>query len=311
LNEELTAYEHNPASVALEHAHNVAFHTGLGGHRLSWTGKFPTAHMIPGYAKSVYQKGNIAVVASGAPQAELEKWTSQFFADVPQGNGVSSPVSQYFGGENRYYGTCGNALVIAFPGSQGGPSFKPEFSVLAYLLGGQAGTKWNVGTSLLSQAVGPIAGVKAVAKHSAYSDAGLLSVTITGPQEQLTKAGQEVVKAINSLANVKAEDVKKAIAQAKFDVLAGAEDRSTGLELVGQSVIASGKAPQVDETVKALEGVTVNAVQKVSSPDFFCMPCDTEKELQAANALLQGKATYTAVGELHFLPFASDIGLRV
>lgn len=292
LAEELAVYSRDPAAIAYEHAHNVAFHTGLGGHKLSMSPKFPTAHLIPSYAKQVYQKGNIAVVASGAPQAELEKWTSQFFADVPQGNGISSPATKYFGGENRIYGARGDSLVIAFPGSQGGPSFKAEYIVLSYLLGGQSGTKWNAGTSILSQAVNQMTDVKAVAQHVAYSDAGLLSVTITGPHESLQKAGEEVVKGINSLTTVKAEDMRKAIAQAKFDVLSGAEDRSHGLELVGQSVIASGKAPQVVEVVKALEGVTVSAVQ------------------QAAKALLDSRATFTAVGDLHNLPFASDIGLK-
>lgn len=79
------------------------------------------------------------------------------------------------------------------------------------------------------------------------------------------------MKAINSLASVKPEDVKKAIAQAKFDVLAAAEDRSAGLELVGQSVIASGKAPQVEDVVKALEAVTVDSVKKVGFPFRFLL----------------------------------------
>jgi ubiquinol-cytochrome c reductase core subunit 2 len=287
---ELESFTHDPVAIALEHAHNVAFHTGLGGHRLAVTNKYvsrlglspfsetgpsggtltlPADHAnnqsVPAYAKQVYQKGNIAVVASGASQTNLEKWTCEFFAEVPAGTGVKSAASKYFGGENRVYNASGNALVIAYPGSQGGPSFKAEFSVLAYLLGGENAVKWNPGTSVLSQAVIPFPGVKAVARHAAYSDAGLLTITISGAQNQLAKASEEVVKAIHSLVNVKPEDVKRAIAQAKFDVLAAAEDRSVGLELVGQSVIAGGKAPQVEDVVKALEGVSVESVKSVST----------------------------------------------
>ncbi|KAA8913218.1 Metalloenzyme, LuxS/M16 peptidase-like protein [Sphaerosporella brunnea] len=279
LAEELAVYSRDPAAIAYEHAHNVAFHTGLGGHKLSMSPKFT-------------RRVTLLLSPRVPPRPSWRKWTSQFFADVPQGNGISSPATKYFGGENRIYGARGDSLVIAFPGSQGGPSFKAEYIVLSYLLGGQSGTKWNAGTSILSQAVNQMTDVKAVAQHVAYSDAGLLSVTITGPHESLQKAGEEVVKGINSLTTVKAEDMRKAIAQAKFDVLSGAEDRSHGLELVGQSVIASGKAPQVVEVVKALEGVTVSAVQ------------------QAAKALLDSRATFTAVGDLHNLPFASDIGLK-
>ena len=263
MSHELQSFHHNPAAVALEHAHHVAFHAGLGGQLLAASNKF-SASLIPSYAQKVYQKGNLSVVATGAPQAELEKWTSQFFADVPAGNGLPATQTKYFGGENRTYSAVGDAIVIAFPGSQGGAAAKAEFSVLAYLLGGEASTKWNAGTSIISQAVANLAGVKAVARHAAYSDAGLLSITITGPQNTLAGAAQEIVKAINGLANVKPEDIKKAIAQAKFDVLSKAEHRSADAELVGQSVIASGQAPQVVEAVKALDAVTANSIKSVS-----------------------------------------------
>lgn len=211
------------------------------------------------------------MVASGASHTDLQKWTGEFFGDVKDGSGVFSGPTKYFGGENRTYSAAGNALVIAFPGSHGGPGFKAESSVLAYLLGGEGATKWNAGTSALSQAVGQITGIKAVARHTAYSDAGLLTISITGPLASLTQAGQEVVKAINNISSVGPEGVKRAIAQAKFDVLATAEDRSAGLELVGQSVIASGKAPQVEDVVKALGAVTAASLKKVciSFPSSF------------------------------------------
>ena len=260
---DIANHVHDPSAVALEHAHHVAFHSGLGGQRLAISSKFPHS-LIPSYAQQVYQKGNIAVVASGAPHADLLKWTGEFFADVKDGSGVSSSrPTEYFGGENRTYSAAGDALAIAFPGSPGGPGFKAESCVLAHLLGGEGATKWNAGTSVLSQAVGQITGVKAVARHTAYSDAGLLTICITGPQPSLTQAGQEVVKAINSLSSPKPEEVKRAIAQAKFDVLAAAEDRSAGLELVGQSVIASAKVPQVEDVVKALGAVTAASLKKV------------------------------------------------
>ena len=267
---DITNHARDPSAVALEHAHHVAFHSGLGGHRLAVSSKFPH-NLIPSYAQQVYQKGNIAVVASGAPHADLLRWAGEFFADVNGGSGVSSRPTEYFGGENRTYSAAGDALVIAFPGSPGGPGFKAESSVLAHLLGGEGATKWNAGTSVLSQAVGQITGAKAVARHTAYSDAGLLTISITGPQPSLTQAGQQVVKAINSLSRPKPEELKRAIAQAKFDVLAAAEDRSAGLELVGQSVIASAKAPQVEDAVKALGAVTAASLKKVyiSFPVFI------------------------------------------
>ncbi|RPB15560.1 LuxS/MPP-like metallohydrolase [Morchella conica CCBAS932] len=290
---ELHNHAHTASSIALETAHNVAFHNGLGSPTVALTKKYLNDVTVPSYAASVYTRGNIAIVASGAPQAALEKWTKEFLADVPAGNGPSTTPAKYYGGENRVYTPVGNALTIAFPGSAGAPKFQPEYTVLAYLLGGQSTIKWSTGSSLLSQTTAGIQGVSAVAKHSAYTDAGLLHITISGPASALKSAGTAAVKAINELANVKAEDVKKAIAQAKYDVLAAIEDRSIGLEVIGQAVIASGSAPQVADTVKGLEGVTLDAVKK------------------AVKSILGGKATYAAVGDVHMLPYAEELGLKV
>lgn len=260
---EVESLHKTASALALDAVHSVAFHKGLGSPSVAMTNKYLNNITIPSYASKVYTKGNIAVIASGAPQAALGKWINEFLSDVPAGNGPSTTPAKYYGGENRVYSSFGNALTIAFPGSAGAPHFKAEYTVLAYLLGGESTIKWNPGSSALSQAVASIPNVSAVAKHIAYTDAGLLYITVTGVAGSLTEAGSSVVKAINSLSNVNAEDVKKAIAQAKFDVLAAAEDRFIGLEAVGQSVIASGKPPQVESTVKGLEGVTLDAVKNV------------------------------------------------
>ncbi|PWW72624.1 LuxS/MPP-like metallohydrolase [Tuber magnatum] len=290
---ELEKLHHTPATLALETAHNVAFHKGLGSSRLALTNKYLTNKHITEYSKEVYNRGNIAVVATGAPRLGLEKWTAEFFKELPSGTGPATAPAKYYGGENRLFSPHGNAIVIAFPGSASGPSFKVEYTVLAYLLGGEASTKWNAGMSLLSQAVSEIPHTTAVAKHVAYTDAGLLYVTIEGSGSALTQAGKNVVSAIKSLGQAKPEDVKRAVALAKFGVLSAAEDRSAGLEAVGQTVIASGKALQVEGLVKALDGVTVEAVKT------------------AGKKLLESKATFVAVGDTYLLPYAEDLGLQV
>jgi len=273
MNLEVDKFHHTPAALALETAHNVAFHGGLGSSRLALTNKYLTNKSITEYSKKVYNKDNVVIVASGALQPVLEKWTAEFFKELPSGAGPAVAPAKYYGGENRLFSPHGDAIVIAFPGSASAPFPKAEYTVLAYLLGGGASIKWNTGMSLLSQAVSDIPHTTAVAKHVAYTDAGLLYVTIEGPGSALTQAGKNVVSAIKSLEEAKLEDVKRAIALAKFDVLAAAEDRSIGLESVGQTVIASGKAPQVESVVKALDGVTAEAVKAVCPLCYsFYMP---------------------------------------
>lgn len=261
---EVQDYYHDPAAIALETAHNVAFHSGLGSSRLALSNKYLSNISISEYAKKVYTQPNIALVGAGVPLEKLEKWADEFLKNVPTSAGPTAVPTKYYGGENRVFSPHGDALVLAFPGSQGPPTFKAELAVLAYLLGGQSATKWNPGTSLLSKAVASLPGVSAVARHNAYSDAGLLYITVTGPTASLTKAAEAVSQAVHGLGSVTSEDVAKAVAQAKFDVLATAEDRVRGLEIVGQSVIAGGRAPQVEQTVKSLEAVNPTAVKNVS-----------------------------------------------
>ena len=210
-----------------------------------------------------FNKSNIALVASGAAHSDLSKWTQELLGGVKDGAKLTSPAAKYYGGQTRLSSTHGSSFVIAFPGTAGSPNFKAEYKVLAHLLGGQTAVKWNTGFSLLSRAVSNLPGVTAVANHASFSDAGLLYITVNGPGALLEQAGQEVVKTLNEAANVSAEQVKKAIAQAKFDVLAEVEDRSIGLELVGQSLLLNGTAPQADVIVKALDGVTLDTIKKV------------------------------------------------
>lgn len=260
---EVEALHKTAAALSLQTVHSVAFHKGLGSPVVALTNKYLNNVSIPAYASTVYTKSNIAVIASGAPQSALEKWTAEFLSDVPTGPGPSTIPAKYYGGQNRVYSTLGNAVTIAFAGSASVPNFKPEFTVIAYLLGGESTIKWSPGSSILSQAVAGIPNVAVVAKHVAYTDAGLLYITLSGPADALAQASRAVVDAVTKLATVKEEDIKKAIAQAKFDVLAAAEDRFVGLEAVGQALIKSAGAPQVEGTVKGLEAVTLESVKNV------------------------------------------------
>ncbi|RPB26328.1 LuxS/MPP-like metallohydrolase [Terfezia boudieri ATCC MYA-4762] len=282
----------SPSRLALEHAFGAAFHRGLGASLLATSNKYVNPGSIAQYASQVYNKSNIALVASGAPHAELNKWTIEFFGDLKTGSKASSPSTKYFGGEARVSSAAGSSYIIAFPGTPS-PNFKAEYKVLTHLLGGETAVKWNAGFSLLSRAVAGFPGVSAVAKQQHFTDAGLLYITVEGPDALLEKAGQAVVKAINDVTKVSEEEVKKAIAQAKFDVLSEVEDRSVGLELVGQSLIQNGTAPQANVVVRAIEAVTADSVKK------------------AASNILRGKATYAAVGDCHVLPFAEDLGLKI
>lgn len=268
------------------------------------------------FAEAAYTKGNIAVVADGASDAGLSKWIEPFFKAVPEqsSSSVSNTASKYYGGEQRIARPGRNAIVLAFPGASLGSS-QPETAVLAGLLGGESNVKWSPGFSLLSKAAAAAPGSTAKATNFAYSDAGLLAIQINGPAAAVRKAAEESVKALKSVAEggVSQENLVKAIAKAKFNLLSGSEVVGTGLVHTGTNLIHGNKPLQVAETVKALEAVTADKLKAVSALNIHSpwLQVLSNQLPQAAKTLLEGKASVAAVGDLHVLPFAEDLGLKV
>ncbi|KAI1353240.1 ubiquinol-cytochrome C reductase complex CORE protein 2 precursor [Xylaria sp. FL0043] len=289
-------------AIALDAAHSVAFHTGLGASLFPSPSTplkgYVNENAIADYAGAVYNKSNIALIGDGATSQALHKWTEQFFKSTPSSSTSSvklnSKASTYYGGEQRTAHTAGNSLVLAFPGSSFG-SFKPEVAVLTALLGGQPNVKWSPGFSILSKATAGAFNVSASAINLTYSDAGLLAIQINGAASAVRKVAEEAVNALKSAAagSVSKEDLTKAIAKAKFDALDASQSGVATLVSAGSGIVQTGKPYQLAETVESINGVTADKLKT------------------AAKALLDGKATVSAVGDLHVLPYAEELGLKV
>jgi len=262
--------------------------------------KYLNEDSIEDFARTAYAKPNISVVANGASQADLTKWVGEFFGDVSSSPASQLPTeaSKYHGGEERIAHDSGNSLILAFPGSSSftaGGSYKPEIAVLAALLGGRSSIRWSPGFSLLSKAASSFPGASAATSHYAYSDAGILAVEFTGSAKAIHGAATEAVKALKSIADgsIGKEDLSKAVALAKYQALEEGQNIEAGLVSTGAGLIHGGKAFQIDEIGKSVESVSIDKLKA------------------AAKALLEGKATVSAVGDLYVLPFAEEIGLKV
>ena len=293
--------------LSVASAHGIAFHRGLGEpvHPTSSTPltKYLSAEAIGAYSTLAYNKPNVAVVANGAEQNELAKWVGEYFSglrsqplqDIP--SLIGTEQTKYYGGEERIAHASGNALTLAFPGSSSltGGFYKPEIAVLAALLGGQSSIKWTPGFSLLAKVAREHPGVDIHTSSSIYSDAGLLHTTITGPPAAVAEAAFETVLTIKKIAagEISTEDIKKAKAQARFKELEYGQENMAGLELTGAGLVQDGKPYQLDESAKKIESVTEAQVR------------------DAAKALLEFKASVSAVGDLFQLPYADEIGLKV
>ncbi|SPO05711.1 probable ubiquinol-cytochrome c reductase complex core protein 2 precursor [Cephalotrichum gorgonifer] len=287
----------NPSAIALDAAHSIAFHNGLGS-PLYPSPSASSRHYLDEYsladfAEAAYTKPNIALVAEGASQSTLSQWTDKFFSELssaPSGQfAVKSSPSAYYGGEQRIDHQTGNAVVIAFPGASASAS-GPEVAVLAALLGGQPSVKWSPGFSLVSK-IAASSGVSASTTNFKYSDAGLLAIQLSGSASAVRKAAEETVKALQSVAagSMSKEDLAKAIAKAKFDAL----DSGESLVSVGSALVHGAQPVKAADLVNSYAAVTAQKLQSV------------------AKTLVDGKATVATVGDLHVLPFAEELGLRV
>ena len=258
------------SAVALDAAHSVAFHSGLGAPVYPTPNtpvdSYLNENAVAAFAESAYTKANIAIVADGASEAGLQKWVEPFFKAVPaSGSPLSSSAAKYHGGEARIPSVTGNSVVIAFPGAALGAS-QPETAVLTGLLGGESNVKWSPGFSLLSQATAAAPGAVAKATNYAYSDAGLLTIEISGQASAVKKVAEESVKALKAVAEggVSQEQLVKAIAKAKFTLLSGSEVSGVGLVHAGANLIHGGSPLKVAETLQALESVTGDKLKAVS-----------------------------------------------
>lgn len=291
-------------ALAIQSAHGLAFHRGLGEpvHPTSSTplNKYLNNEVIGAYSTLAYTKSNIAIVANGVEHSQLSKWVGEFFKDLRTQPGTDLPAiestqSKYYGGEERIAHGSGNTMVLAFPGSSSftGGYYKPEMSVIAELLGGQSAIKWSPGFSILGKLARP--GLDINTSSAIYSDAGLLCVTLSGSASAVGKAAPEAVKAIKSIADgkISSEEIKKAIALAKFKELEYGQQPLAGLELTGAGLVHGGKPYQLDETAKAIGNVSEESVR------------------EAAKSLLEFKASVSTVGDLFQLPYAEEIGLQV
>lgn len=257
-----------------------------------------SAESISTFAKNLYIKPSLAIVGSGHNTADLGKWINQFFPNLGTSaqRGPFAPQPHikagYFGGDVRVPSTAGNAFTIAFPGSGrlGALSYNPAFPVLAELLGGSSNVKWSNGTSMFSTVKEDTPGnVNISTANYEYSDAGLFTITLTGPAPSIRLAGRPIVETIQSVIEKGAtqDSIKKAIANAKYRLV-----ESYDAKAIGHDLLYKGEITPLTKLLDALDNVTEEHIKG------------------AAQRLMNERATVAAVGDLDQLPYGAEIGLN-
>ncbi|KAF8154293.1 ubiquinol-cytochrome C reductase complex core protein 2 [Crassisporium funariophilum] len=277
----------DPASRALDVAHSLAFRSGLGSSLFAPAHNSITVADIKSFASTAFTKGNIAVLGTGIDQATLSSLVEKAFASAASTAGTSAPASKYFGGETRLQSDAGPQTVFIGFGTTGANS--AELAALAAHLSPSPSVKWSKGLSPLASVA---EGTSVQSVYLPYSDATLFGLLIQGSTAASVKeAGKAAVAALKAAASgIKAEELKSAIAKAKFSAASAVDTREGVIAALGSKILAGSEA-SLDSTLSSLDKIDASAFSK------------------AASTLIGSKPTYVVIGNAHTLPYADELGL--
>lgn len=279
----------NPTSRAIDVAHSLAFRSGLGKSLFAPAHNSLTVADVKAFASSSFTKGNVAVLGTGIDQSTLSSLVEKAFASAPSASTTSStsPTS-YFGGETRLQSHHGPQTVFIGFGTTGSPS--ASLAALSAHLSPAPSVKWSKGISSIATGIPEGTSVQTV--YLPYSDASLFGLLVQGSTAAGVKeAGKVAVQALKASASgLKEEDLKRAIAKAKFNA-ASASDNREGLVAALGSKILGGSDVTLESSFSSLDALNTSTFSKATS------------------SLLASKPTYVVVGDAHALPFADELGL--
>lgn len=235
---DVAAANADPAIRAIEAAHALAFHSGLGSSLFAPSHNSLTTEDVKSFAKTAFTKGNIAVLGTGIDQALLTQLVEKSLtgAAAAASAGTTSSATSYFGGETRIEAHEGPQTVFIGFGSTGAPS--AELGALAAHLSPQPSVKWSKGLSYIATVLPEGTSVQSV--YLPYTDGTLVGLLVQGTNAaNLKEAGKVAVQALKTVSTpsgITADELKKAIAKAKFNAASVVESRDGLVSAVGSKV---------------------------------------------------------------------------
>ncbi|KAH9996409.1 LuxS/MPP-like metallohydrolase [Russula compacta] len=290
---------------AVELAHALAFRNGLGYSLYAdsqTTGNITAEDVRDLHAQAVGNPSNVAILGTGISTESLAKlFETAVSAHKAPGSRASTPTTPsaatttkttYHGGTARVASTHGPQTIFVGFGSTASASI-PALHALAAHLNPTPSLKWVTSSAPLASAIP--AGVRARSVLLPYSDATLIGVVLEGRDAAaLGEGAKAVVRAFKDAAaaggKIGQEELTRAVARAKFQLAAGVEAREGYVGTFGPKVL-KGEAASVRSALDGIQGVSGAGLS------------------HAAGDLLKSKPTYVAIGDLHALPHADEIGL--
>jgi ubiquinol-cytochrome c reductase core subunit 2 len=294
------------ATVALETAHRLAFRTGLGN------GLYAPSHApvnvgdVQAFASSVLAPGRLAFLSTGLDGEAVARLVGDKFKGAAAGSAAPAvQASKYFGGETRLPGSGAPTVFVGF-GHAGSPS--GALAALAQHLNPAPSVKWGAGLSPLSGSLPANSSARAV--YLPYSDAGLFGLLVqAGTEGILRDAAKVAVEGLKKAASGLDKDAAaRAAAKARFAAASAIDGRDgytatlapkvrrlhlagSGWTLMTHVQLLAGDNGPATDLLKAFDGLDAKAIAS------------------AAEKALKSKPVFVAVGDVHSLPYADEIGL--
>lgn len=291
------AVQASPVTALIEGVHAAAFGTDSAlGHSLYATPESlgdVTADTLRGFLGATFVPENMVLSGVNLSQRELTDLAERYLAALPAAGAIpKSPKPVYIGGESMIRGastgTAHVAVALPAPTLASGKSLY-ALGVLQALLGSSSAAKGPARQSRLARSAHNDAHsfIRSISAFAfPYTDAGLLGIAGSCADHEAGRLVNAMVGFLKDTASVAATtaELDRAKKAYKLAVAADVESRGGALSDMGLSVLLTGKAGSLRDTLAAIDAVTAADVQAV------------------AKAALAAPPTISAIGSLQTVP---------
>ncbi|KAK5579883.1 hypothetical protein RB653_009571 [Dictyostelium firmibasis] len=272
VNQESDAYNHDLYSSIFESVHQTAFRGKTLGRPLVAPicnlGNI-THESVINWVNATYKPSNMILVGVGLSHNELiEEAEKVSFGNDSSSVSNSTETAQYIGGESLKYSTGNTQVVVAFEGTaQSNVKDVAAFSVLQSILG-NGSPKVAPGhgrtSRLFSLTKNNSNIVKSEAFNLTYGDSGLFGVVAEVEGATVGKTVSLITSEIVAASKTAGQELERAKAIAKSNILEQAEHRSCALEFIGKQALHADTVLTPSEFAEEISKVTSEDIKRVA-----------------------------------------------
>jgi len=254
-----------------------------------------THQELQDYVAEHFVGHRITVVGAGVSQEEFQPLVEKYFSHIPSGTDVDEVTPVYLGGRLRVPERGPTRISVGFPAAGWSAPESGSALVLQKILGGgSVSSHSHLECSRLNRGLIGTGIAKSVNTYCDVGrDASLFGVNMAMKPTNVRVAANALRHVVEELKTTKPtdEEVKRAVAQTKFELVNLAATRNGTVSLLGrQSLFMKGSQNTVDMFCQALDKVTPTSVQAVASVMFSHNP------------------TVVSTGNLDLLPTLDQVG---